>query len=127
MRVFISAFKSDRTLLDNLKRTEDMASKLSELGFEHIPVFGVYKGTQEYSFEVCETKVPKGYDKLLALAKDFDQESILVVAETNGCAWLQYMNHIEALSGEFQQVSREVAESLDSYSKIGQQYWAVIE
>jgi hypothetical protein len=126
MQVLISAFKHDRTLLDNLKRTEDLYTKLRALGLNPGHVFGVYKGVPEYSFK-AEYLLEHLDDILLIAFHDFEQESILLVNHLNQ-AYLQFADRrVEPLPGLFQQVSRDVAESLDSYSKIGQEYWAVIE
>ena len=89
------------------------------------PCNGVYKGDSERSYLMEGNKETLG--KVLALAKEHSQESILIVNNSNKAALL-YCEAMEAvtLPGIWQEIAPDLAECLDAYTTINSKIYAVI-
>jgi len=86
--VYLSAYRSDRALFENRQDHKALAASIRWSGFERFEeAHGVYDGKREESYVVNCTN-PRGYTALLNLARDYGQESILIVVD--GQATLQY-------------------------------------
>ena len=112
--VFISAENSSDTVQTNRAMTERLKDNLMQMGLEFQEMIGVYKGLLERSFMV----IPKRdleIDGLKAIARTYEQESILIVSRDRR-ARLCYVatDTSEYLPGEFKRVY--TSQGLDSYT-----------
>lgn len=89
------------------------------------PCNGVYKGDSERSYLIEGNKETLG--KVLALAKEHNQESILII-NNKSIGALLYCEAMEAvtLPGIWQEIALDLAECLDSYTTINSKIYAVI-
>lgn len=86
---YISAFKSNLDCATNLDRNEQLASKLSKLGYTKTSAIGCYNGSIELSFIVAN---PIEFD-IINLAKEFEQESIMKVYGVDNVAELIFIDN----------------------------------
>lgn len=113
--VFISAERSDRSEIDNGLASVLLDTTLLRKKYQYISTIGCYKGGTEQSFGVI-CQAPWSAGMLRLLAKDLDQESIMV-REPDGSCWLVYCNGVkEEYIGQWTEVSKERARDLENYT-----------
>jgi hypothetical protein len=84
MIVFISAFKDDNSLDENLRLNYDMFSLLCDIGASFEQVTARYNGMHELSFKVNTLASDNvGMKQLLNLASQFNQTCILAIETTS--------------------------------------------
>lgn len=112
----ISAERDDLTTEENAARTIKLAERLEAEGVPIISAEGMYKGSGEASFIIATTE-PALLDKARNIAKEFGQESILIV-DQNRSSRFEYTKDksLEEL-GVFQEVSS--VEGVDAYTRVG--------
>lgn len=81
--LYMSAAK-DGTTETNYARANRLGERLREEGYHPYIMIGKYKGLLERSFMIV---APESVEGLLAIAKEFEQETILTV-DSNRIAWL---------------------------------------
>lgn len=86
---YFSAFKNDLTAAQNLERHSELRSKVTKLGLPKYEGIGIYKSTPELMFLVS-SNLGTTEDQVLALAKEYEQESILIVYGDNQDAEFVY-------------------------------------
>ena len=112
MRVFISAFRTEFDIKENMERHKFLGTLLVEYNWQEIE--GCYGGVKELSYMV-QTRDIEG---LLAMARVFNQDCILVV---DGLAKLLYpCGKVEAIG-----VMREIDGPIGDYSKVGDRFYSV--
>jgi hypothetical protein len=112
--IFLSAELSTLDSAENVRRSTILAGHLAMKGYNFRPLTGVYKGTKERSFAV-EVNGKELID-LLAVAKSFTQESVLIVDEKNVASLLFIETKVKSKIGKFKIASKEIAEKNDNYS-----------
>jgi hypothetical protein len=128
--VLMSAERPEFDTLDNLHRTIELENLLLDGEFLYNYATGVWKGATEHSFIIALKPDGKQTDQvefLAGLAKQFNQEAILVVS-TDRTAQLIYpaTGVTENLSGLFQSITAERAGLLDAYTEFKGGFYAVI-
>lgn len=119
--VILSAEQASNRVEKNRQLTENLRNCLIDCNFNFKEAQGVYKNDFEDSFVVI-VKNQADIDTLKDFAfKNFNQESILHV-DSNQEAYLVYPDKEERL-GILEQVSKEVAESRDSYTVLHGKYY----
>ena len=115
-KVFFSVFQGYE--LDGLNTIETLR-RIKKL--KPLLVNGRYKGTNEDSFCLSLTKL----DLVESIAREFNQESILIV-DSNGQAFLKYLNTgIRESIGTMVSVTKKQANALKSWSCINGKFYAV--
>jgi hypothetical protein len=110
--------------LQNEQRTQNLQECLNDLNMDYKRVIGVYKGSVETSFIVLAPDLQHYYTLKDLAFKSFNQESILH-QNSQGISCLIYTdNRVEEL-GQLKQISEEKARSLDSYTMVDNQYYAI--
>jgi hypothetical protein len=112
--IFLSAELSTLDSAENVRRSTILSGHLAMKGYNFKPLTGVYKGTKERSFAV-EVNSKELID-LLAVAKSFNQESILIVDEKNVANLVFIETKKKMKIGKFKLTSRELAEKQENYS-----------
>ena len=125
MRTQFFLFSADRPGCDSDFRYTKLNNALHQLNINYLDVDGCYKNETEKSVLV-DARHEKS---VLELAKEFGQESILFVDRKNN-AYLIYLadGNTEKLKGKFQEVTKQIALSLDAYTKCCKtgKYYAVV-
>lgn len=116
MRVFF-----ELNSYSDLKYIEDM---IRETNTWPIPCVGSYKGDVNVSYmSIVKDRTDCVYQCIKTLAKEFNQESILIVDNVNN-AWLHYLeDNSEVYIGKLTEVSKEEALQLESWTKISNRYY----
>lgn len=112
--IFLSAELSTLDRAENVRRTAILSGHLIMKGYNFRPLTGYYKGQKEQSFAVEVNG--KELVELINLAKNFTQESVLIVDEKNGASLAFLSTNKKMKIGKFKIASREVAEKQDNYS-----------
>jgi hypothetical protein len=100
---------------NNVFRSLELRSLLTEADFKFKPVKGFYKGEPEDSFYI-ELDGLDDIESIKTLARYFDQESVLFVnAYRTAILWNKESNQTKRL-GKFTQVSEFIATTEDSYT-----------
>jgi hypothetical protein len=87
---------------------------LNDLGIDTIEAVGSYKGESEKSIVVSYNDY--SYDQVTALAKLYNQESILMVSNKSH-AHLLFMNPLSTMElGTMKEVSKEYAMTKEAYT-----------
>lgn len=131
-KVFFSAYRTDRTLEQNLKAHDDAKETLDNLGLLYQVVTGVYKGATELSIMLDASDARSHESNMqvaIELARINAQESILEV-HNDGAAVLHTLlwNGSEvAWCGTFRESSRSNALARESYTydDATNRYWVV--
>lgn len=112
------------TVNDNTRRTALLNDMIAELRLPFKRANGVYKGQSENSFVVIVND-QTDIDTLANFAfKSFGQESILH-QDANQEARLIFANGTTQRLGRLEQVSKELAESLENYTVMDGKFYAV--
>lgn len=120
--VILSGELSSLSSKENVRRTELLNDMLVELNFSFNSALGVYKGVAESSFVVLIND-SADLETLKNFAfKSFNQESILH-QDTNQEAFLIYQNGTMERLGRLEQISKDEAESLISYTEMDGKYY----
>ena len=109
----ISAELSSRSVQFNTRTTHNMETILNDYGFSFTQVLGSYKGATEQSFLVI-IHSDKDRAKLIDLAQDFNQESILISRPDRSSYLYMIENGDKIELGELQEV--ESVEGLDAFT-----------
>lgn len=109
----ISAELSSRSVQFNTRTTHNMETILNDYGFSFTQVLGSYKGATEQSFLVIVNS-DKDRAKLIDLAQDFNQESILISRPDRSSYLYMIENGDKIELGELQEV--ESVEGLDAFT-----------
>jgi hypothetical protein len=112
--IFLSAELSTLDSAENARRSAILSGHLAMKGYNFRPLLGVYKGYKERSFAV-EVNTKELVD-LLAVAKSFTQESILLVDEKNVANLVFIATKKKMKLGKFKIASKEFAEKQENYS-----------
>jgi hypothetical protein len=105
---------------------QDMQTITSAFPHEKVEQYsGVYKGQSEASYCIEGNRETLAW--VLALAKEYNQESILLVSDS-GKAGLLFCDSGEfvKLSGIWQQIDQSMTGYLDAYSEKSGQFYAVL-
>ena len=122
--VILSATRPQDSIENTNFRTNTLRGILGDIRLPFNEATGVYKGQQETSFVVVIND-EQDLENLKSFAfKSFDQESILL-QDSNQEAYLIYSNNRIERLGRLEQVSKEVAQDLDSYTIMNNNYYAV--
>lgn len=110
---------------DNNRRTALLNDMLAELRLPFKTAIGVYNGSKENSFVVvvnsqADIDVLKGF-----AFKSFGQESILH-QDANQEARLIFADDSTKQLGKLEQVSKELALSLDNYTEMGGKFYTTV-
>ena len=97
---------------------------LSQYGFKK--VLGSYNGQLEDSYMVIASE-DKALDYVISIAKDFNQESILIVDENRKASLLKlYESMTEEIElGDFVSITALEAQSLENWTLDGTNYYSV--
>lgn len=109
MRIIFSVFQKDKSDLVNHCNHFEAMQDLERQGIDYSILEGVYKGTKELSFET------KSVLTGLALARKYDQESVLTIDSENR-AVLDYGFRNKINLGQWVETTKDIAEKQDSYS-----------
>lgn len=103
----------------NAERHKRLDHVLKMFGYPHKSVIGQYKGSVEASFLVVLSseihEQAEQIEELLSIAKDFEQESVLVSDRYRMCKLL-YTDGDSAEIGQLREVSRKQASELDNWT-----------
>lgn len=125
-KIIFSVYQSNRPLYTNIDNHETLVVTLQERGVDYTEVSAMYKGITESSIMVESSDYAK-YLELeslaLAIARDFNQESILKVSNDDTVE-LHYLtdNRIESI-GVLTEV--DTLEGLEGYSIINNRMFTV--
>ncbi|ATS92423.1 hypothetical protein PGT2_g00005 [Escherichia phage PGT2] len=119
MKVLISAFRKENDLLTHINNHAELFDRITALGLTPQPVDGVWKGVSEFSYMVhgVTTAMLKAF---YAMARDYNQEAILLVADDNRAAVVPTDGPVMAPMidvGDWREVSKEIAIQFDGYTK----------
>jgi hypothetical protein len=103
---YFSAFKNNLTAAQNLDRHSELRHKLTRLGYSKQECIGVYKGNPELTFLVCNNLGTTEED-IINLAKEYQQESILIVYGDNQDAEIVYTGGLRIVIGKFKCIGGE--------------------
>lgn len=125
-KVIFSVYQSNRPLYANIDNHETLVVTLQERGVDYTEVSGMYKGVTESSIMLESSDHSKylEFESLaLAIARDFNQESILKVSNDDQ-AELHYLadNRNESI-GVLTEV--DTLEGLEGYSIINNRIFTV--
>ena len=113
--VILSGELSNLSSTENDRRTTLLNDMIAELRLPFKKATGVYKGSKENSFVVI-VREQADIDTVTGFAfKSFGQESVLH-QDSNQLARLIYANGKTEVVGKLEQVSKELAETLDNYT-----------
>jgi hypothetical protein len=79
MTVFLSAWRDNLSLDDNLKANNELFNLLIDLGLQFEQIVGKFKGKHELSFKV-KTNSEISTKNLLTIAKQFNQDSVMITS-----------------------------------------------
>ena len=88
---YLSAFKEHLSPGENMDRDLELKSKLSKMGYTFISAIGCYNGIPEFSVIVSSDNA-SDEEFFIKLAKEYRQESILLVYGIDQTAELLYVN-----------------------------------
>lgn len=88
-------------------------------------VLGSYKGILETSF-VANADTDDKLDAVIQLAKQYNQESVLIIDEQRRASLFFIKTGQYEPIGDFRAVDAETAKSLDNWTLDGTQYYAVL-
>jgi hypothetical protein len=117
--VIFSVFQSELDKQTNLNNTRKIVSLFKKSGMNFKIAQGCYKGISEISFivPICN------HSSIVKLAKQYNQESILLV-DSIGNAKLSYVeSYIKQSIGKMFEVSQNRALSEVSYTKVENKYF----
>jgi hypothetical protein len=112
--LFLSAELSTLDSAENARRSTILLGILHVKGYNFKPLVGVYKGSREKSFAV-EVGV-KEMKELIAIAKNLNQESVLIVDEKNKAVLNFLSDNSKQTIGKLKIATKEVAEKMENYS-----------
>ncbi len=117
MKTIFSVYQDGRELELNVRNHQAVKKHLETEGFDFVETSGAYKGSIEKGFMV---ETPK-YDtviNLFLLAKEWDQESILIITDASTC----FLKHCETgrfeRIGQWTEVSPEETDEIDAYTSV---------
>ena len=115
--IIISAFTGKEDSSNTIK----LENELKENMFRFAKSEGCYKGKTEDSFVVFGLTE----EEAIKLAKKYNQESILSVSSCRN-TWLIYQDGKEEYLGKFIHVNEHQAKSIGNYTKMGEEYYSVL-
>jgi len=118
---FISAFKDNLTIENNLKRHDYMSELLTRLNISHNPVEGMFKNKAEKSFMVHLTHITT-LELVQSVAIEFEQEAVLY-RDSNGQVWLVNSKGDQESVGTFRKISEEQAGQVTAWTKINSEFF----
>lgn len=122
--VIISAEQSGLLQETNDLRTAALRAQLDTIGVVWVSSLGSYKGSIEKSNVVVINSAEK-LNKLMDLARDYGQESILV-RYADGQVELQYTNGtVEKLQGDLVQIPSITSSLYDGWTLVNERYYTV--
>ena len=127
--LFLSASLDGLSAEDNRLRNAELADRLRQTGMMVDRVHGQYQGVAEESFRVCLNghsfnAAAREHDTVMALAREFWQESVLLVLRC-GAVYLWYLgNATPAFIGQWSRVRVDELDQRD-YSCISGEYFTV--
>ena len=106
---FITAYLDSKTEKENLEAFKKLSKDLQDLGFGHINLKGVYKGTAEKSMMISMPELNRKnaneeeFVKIMEKLRDkYHQDSILIKLKDEKEAYLSYANGTKRYRGVFQ-------------------------
>ena len=124
-RVLICSAELDKlSETENKEATKYLRAFLEVHKIPYKEAIGVYKGAQEKSFVVVETK-PDTFERIKRICfRDLKQEAVLI-KDSDGHARLETESGDEVFLGRFGQISREEAEEAP-HTRVGDKYYGIL-
>lgn len=119
MKVLMTAFKHGVDSIINWQNLDNFVAQVELLGITPQPVRGFWKGEAEPSFMIEGVK-PQQVKRFYELARQYNQDAILLVADDARCALVEtdgpVMKPMQDV-GDWREVSREIAVQFDAYTE----------
>jgi len=105
-KIFVSAERHDETETENQHRSTDQHAKLENAGYSFRYVDGCYSAAFETAFCVFATpgQILDTIDDVVTLAREFQQDTVLVVHGENAAELVEVNTTCSAITGTFQTV-----------------------
>lgn len=120
MRVFISAERANLDSLTNKSNTVYLQWLLDQAGLAYDVVLGSYEGSEETAFQVHVE--PDSVSELVAIAKEFSQESIMTVDHLNRTNFIKVSNGFVTEGGLLRKIPSN--DLPDAWVKINDEYFS---
>lgn len=130
---YFSAFKNGLSPAVNLDRHSELRHKLTKLGYNKLEGIGMYNGVPELTFLVCNNLGTTEED-IIALSKEYQQDTILIVHGDNQDAELVFNNGAKSrfIMGKFKCIDGEDGNTTEplngrDYSFFNNKYYVIEE